>query len=104
MATAAWVCASTADASFDAGVTLVEFDGLAKASTVAERASTVQSIDAAIGGLALPASATVIVFAASATDDKGEVVVVGVRDSPRGNGSPSSLVSASTRRSPTTCS
>ncbi|MCU1359184.1 MAG: hypothetical protein JWN99_473, partial [Ilumatobacteraceae bacterium] len=89
---------TTAEAAFDADVTLVEFGNLGVTATAAQRASTLHSIDAAVGALALPDDATVIVFAPAAPDAEGEVVVIGVRDLPAGSASISSLVSPSTRR------
>lgn len=81
-----------------ADVTLIELGGLESEETAAARAEALASIDASIGALDLPADALVVLFAPSAPDGAGEVVVVGVRDVPGTMSAPASMASPSTRR------
>ncbi len=83
--------------SIDAGVTLIELDGLQRTDVAAERVAILAGFDGTLATLDVPDGALVLLLAPSASFDRAEVTVIGVRiaTSPAG---PGSLVSPTTRR------
>lgn len=68
-----------AAARFDADVTLVEWRGLERAQTAAERVAAVEAFDTAAAGWQVPDDAAVLMVAPTAVDDGAEVTVVSWR-------------------------
>ena len=87
-----------AEATLNAGVTLVELDGLDTARSAGDRVTILESLDRRLAALEVPEGTLVVLAAPSATAAAAEVTVVGMSQVRLGESQAGTLRSATTRR------